>query len=75
MTPRDQDLPETACNGERVTDSMMVLSVLSLFQYRCWYTHGGMREISVDDPAPGEGGLRSVVSMRVQPSPLAPQLP
>lgn len=38
-------------------------------------TYGGMREISVDDPAPGEGGLRSVVSMRVQRSPLAPQLP
>ena len=40
-----------------------------------YHTHGGIREISVEDPAPGEGGFRSVVSTSVQPSPLAPHPP
>ena len=39
------------------------------------YTHGGINDMSVLDPLPGDVGFIKVVSMRVQPSPLNPQLP
>ena len=38
-------------------------------------THGEISDISVLDPLPGLVGFTSVVSTRVHPSPLAPQLP
>lgn len=38
-------------------------------------TYGGIKEISVLDPLPGLVGFRKVVSIRVHPSPLNPQLP
>lgn len=38
-------------------------------------TYGGMREMSVLEPPPGEVGFFKVVSMSVQPSPLSPQPP
>lgn len=38
-------------------------------------TYGGIREISVLEPLPGEVGFLRVVSMSVQPSPLSPQFP
>ena len=36
---------------------------------------GGIKLMSVEEPAPGLVGFLSVVSMRVQPSPFSPQLP
>ena len=38
-------------------------------------THGSINDISLLDPLPGLVGLIKVVSTRVQPSPLNPQLP
>ena len=40
-----------------------------------YVTYGGIKDISVLDPLPGEVGLTRVVSISVQPSPLNPQLP
>lgn len=37
--------------------------------------YGGIREISVAEPAPGEVGFLRVVSTKVQSSPFAPQGP
>jgi hypothetical protein len=38
-------------------------------------TYGGIKEMSVLDPEPSVVGFTRVVSTRVQPSPLKPQLP
>lgn len=53
-------------------DKRSKLIVISMFS-SC--THGGISDKSVLDPLPGLVGLISVVSTRVQPSPLAPQEP
>jgi hypothetical protein len=37
--------------------------------------HGGIREMSVLEPQPGQVGLTNVISTRVQPSPLSKQFP
>ena len=41
----------------------------------CDKPYGGIREISVLDPPPGTVGLTNVVSIKVQFSPLNPQIP
>lgn len=37
--------------------------------------YGGIKEMSVFEPVPGDVGLAKVVSISVQPSPLDPQEP
>lgn len=73
-TSRNSDIPESGRHRER----MAFRTVSCQDKYADALetnTYGGMREISVLEPLPGDVGLTKVVSMRVQPSPLKPQPP
>lgn len=69
-----EDIPESGGDRETVTKEGEVVNARKLCQSDS-KAYGGIREMSVLDPAPGLGGFLKVVSIKVHPSPLSPQPP